>query len=134
MTAFPTVRVAAIQATPVILDAEASVQKAIALLEQAAADGAVLAVLPECFVPLYPSNAWARGASAFGGWDELWERLWENAVDVPGPLTDALVAACGRFGLRCAIGVNERESSRPGTLYNTLLLLGPEGIILRHRK
>jgi nitrilase len=33
-----------------------------------------------------------------------------------------------------AIGVNERESERPGSLYNTLLLLGPEGIELKHRK
>ena len=60
-----TVRVAAIQATPVILDAEASVAKAVALLGEAAGQGAELAVLPETFVPLYPSNRWAKGASAF---------------------------------------------------------------------
>ena len=60
-TEFPTtVRVAAIQATPVILDAEASIDKAIGLLTAAGERGARLAVLPECFVPLYPSNAWAR--------------------------------------------------------------------------
>jgi predicted amidohydrolase len=34
----------------------------------------------------------------------------------------------------CAIGVNERESSRPGTLYNTLVVVGPEGLLHRHRK
>jgi nitrilase len=134
VTEFRTVRVAAIQATPVILDAEASVAKAVALLEEAAGKGAELAVLPETFVPLYPSNAWARGASAFSGWDELWERLWTNAVDVPGPLVDELVAACARLGVFCAIGVNEREQQRPGSLYNTLLLLGPEGLLLKHRK
>ena len=44
MTDFPTVRVAAIQATPVILDAEASVAKAVSLLEDAAAGGAELHV------------------------------------------------------------------------------------------
>ena len=54
MTELPTVRIAAIQATPVILDAEASIDKAIALLHQAADDGARLAVLPETFVLLYP--------------------------------------------------------------------------------
>jgi nitrilase len=32
------------------------------------------------------------------------------------------------------VGINEREDERPGTLYNTLLLLGPDGILLRHRK
>jgi nitrilase len=126
--------VAAIQATPVILDAEASVAKAERLLEDAAREGVQLAVLPETFVPLYPSNAWAAGAAAFSGWDELWERLWENSVDVPGPLVDKLVEACRRNGLHCAIGVNERERDRPGSIYNTLLVLGPDGVLLRHRK
>ena len=134
MTAFPTVRVAAVQATPVMLDAEASVEKAIGLIGEAAAEGAALVVLPELFVALHPKNAWAKAASAFDGWDEFWLRLWANSVDVPGPLVDALAGACRDHGVWCAIGVNERESERPGTLYNTLLLIGPEGLLHRHRK
>jgi nitrilase len=134
VTRFTTVRVAAVQATPVILDAEATVEKAVGLLGEAAGGGAQLAVLPETFVSLYPSQAWARQASAFSGFDELWERLWESAVDVPGPLVDRLVEACREHGVHCAIGVNERESERPGTLYNTLLLLAPDGLLGRHRK
>ena len=134
MVDFPTVRVAAIQATPAILDASASVDKAVGLLADAAAQGVQLAVLPETFVPLYPSNAWARQAAAFSGQDELWERLWHESVDVPGPLVDRLVDACRSHSILCAIGINERESQRPGSLYNTLLLLGPEGLLLRHRK
>ena len=126
-----TVRVAAIQATPAILDADASVAKAVALLDEAAQAGVQLAVLPETFVPLYPSNAWAKGAGAFGGWDELWERLHANAVDVPGPLVDRLTAACRRHAIHLAIGVNEREG---GSLYNALLYLGPKGLLHRHRK
>ncbi len=133
-TTFPTVRIAAVQATPVVLDAEATVEKAAGLLRDCAERDADLAVLPEAFVPLYPSNAWARGASAFPGWDLLWERLWENSVDAPGPLVDRLVDVCRETGLHCAIGVNERESERPGTLYNSLLLLGPGGLLWRHRK
>ena len=134
LTSFETVRVAAIQATPAILDAEACAEKAERLLEEAADEGAQLAVLPECFIPLYPSNSWAASASGFGGWDELWQRLWENAVDVPGPITERLADVCRRRSLHCAIGVNERESERPGSLYNTLLYLGPGGLIGRHRK
>ena len=124
-------RVAAIQATPVILDAEASVAKAVRLLEEASARGAELAVLPETFVPLYPSNRWAHDAGRFSGWDELWERLWANAVDVPGPLVDELAGACERFGLHAVVGINERDG---GTLYNALLVLGPEGLLHKHRK
>jgi predicted amidohydrolase len=118
---FESVRVAAVQATPVILDAEATVDKAIALLDQAADDGA--------------SGAWAAAAATWtAGCDELWERLWASSVDVGGPLVRRLASACGRRGVHLAIGVNEREDDRPGSLYNTLLVLGPEGLLHRHRK
>jgi nitrilase len=134
VTEFRTVRVAAVQATPVILDAEASVAKAIDFIERAAADGAELVVLPETFVPLYPSETWAKAAAEFDGFDELWERLWDNSVEVPGPLVDELIAACSRHGVHCAIGINERELDRPGTIYNALLLIGPDGLLAKHRK
>jgi nitrilase len=134
VTAFPTVRVAAIQATPVILDAERCVEKAERLLHEAADRGAQLAVLPECFIPLYPSNAWARQAASFGGNDELWERLWDNSVDIPGPLLDRLIDVCRERELFCVLSVNERESERPGTLYNAMVYLGPSGMLARHRK
>jgi nitrilase len=128
------VRIAAVQATPVILDAKASVDKAIGLLEEAASQGARLAVLPEAFISLYPSNAWARQGAGFGGFDRFWERMWEESMDVPGPLVDRLAETCRRLDLHCAVGVNERESERPGTIYNTLLLIGPSGLLSTHRK
>jgi nitrilase len=134
VTIFRTVRVAAVQATPVILDADATVHKTLELLAEAAADGADLVVLPETFVAVYPSNAWARKAASFGGADELWERMWLSSVDVPGPLVDELAAACRSLGIHAVIGVNERESERPGTLYNSMLWIGPEGLLHKHRK
>jgi nitrilase len=134
VTVLRSVRVAAIQATPEILDAEGSVAKAARLLDEAADAGAELAVLPECFVSLYPSNTWARASASFGGSDELWERMWLSSVDVPGPLVDELAAVCRARGIHAVIGVNERESDRPGTLYNTMILLGPEGLLQKHRK
>ena len=129
-----TVRVAAIQATPVILDAAGCVKKAIELLADAARDGVQLAVLPETFVPLYPTGAWAHAAARFDGFNGLWARLWENSVDVPGPQIDELIAACAEYDIHCVIGVNERESARPGSLYNTVVLLGPDGLLWKHRK
>jgi nitrilase len=134
VTQLRSVRVAAIQATPAILDAPASVAKAVRLLDEAADRGAELAVLPETFVPLYPSNRWAASAARFSGWDDLWERLWANAVEVPGPLVDELVAVCARRSLHAVVGINERELERPGTLYNSFLLLGPGGVLHKHRK
>jgi nitrilase len=134
MAIFDTVRVAAIQATPVILDAEATVDKAVGLLHQAADDGVQLAVLPETFVSLYPSGIWAHAAARFSGFDELWDRMWDSSVDVPGPEVDRLAAACAERDIWCVIGVNERESVRPGSLYNAMLTIGPSGLVAKHRK
>ena len=134
MTVLRSVRVAAIQATPEILDAEASVAKAVRLIGEAADAGAELAVLPECFVSIYPSNSWARASASFGGSDELWERMWLSSMDVPGPLVDELAEACAARGIHVVIGVNERESERPGSLYNAMLSIGPEGLLHKHRK
>ena len=129
-----TVRIAAIQATPVILDAEATVSKALHLLGEAAGQGVKLAVFPETFIPLYPSGAWAYQAARFDGFDEMWTRLWANSVDVPGPQIDRFIEACAQHDIYCVLGVNERESARPGSLYNTMILLGPEGLLWKHRK
>jgi nitrilase len=129
-----TVRIAAIQATPVVLDVEASVAKALSLLTEAAADGVELAVFPETFIPVYPSGAWAHEAARFDGFDEMWTRLWDNSVDVPGPHIDSFIKACAEHDVYCVLGVNERESARPGSLYNTMVLLGPEGLLWKHRK
>ena len=135
MAAFEVVRVAAVQATPVILDAEATIDRAIELLGDAADAGAALVVFPECFVSVYPSGAWAAPAATWSrGCDELWERMWSSSVDVEGPLVDQLVQACAELGIHVAIGVNEREDERPGSLYNTLLVIGGEGVMHRHRK
>src|SRR5688500_16818851 len=134
MVGFPIVRLAAVQATPVILDAEATVEKVITLVDRAADQGAALVVFPECFVSVYPSGAWAAGAARFDGFDDLWQRMWTSAVDVGGALVARLVGACARRSVHVAIGVNEREDERPGSLYNTLLLIGPTGVLLRHRK
>ena len=132
---FDVVTVAAVQATPCILDVEKSVEKAVGLLGDAAGRGASLAVFPECFLSVYPSGAWAKGAASWDAApDELWPRLWESSVDVQGPQVARLVEACADLGIHVAIGVNEREDERPGSLYNTLLVLGPEGVRHRHRK
>lgn len=129
------VRVAAVQATPVVLDAEATLAKAIDLVSAAAADGATLMVFPEAFFSLYPTGAWAAAAATWTpGCDELWTRMWDSAVDVSGPIVAALTATCAELDVHLALGINEREDARPGSLYNTLLVIGPDGVVLRHRK
>jgi predicted amidohydrolase len=63
MAGFESVCVAAVQATPVILDAGATIDKAIVLLGEAADAGATLVVFPECFVSVYPSGVWGAQAA-----------------------------------------------------------------------
>jgi nitrilase len=132
----PVVTVAAVQATPVVLDLEASVEKACRLIGEAAAQGAQLAVLPECFLSIYPTRLWAGGmVSDPDTGDEVWRRFWDSSVEVPGPHVDRLIEACREHEIRVVIGVNEREPDRPaGTVYNAWLLLGPEGLLFKHRK
>jgi len=85
-------------------------------------------------VGIPPSGAWGAAAAQFGGADELWERMWASSVDVGGPHVQRLVEACRGHDVHLVIGVNEREDVRPGSLYNTMLILGPDGVLLRHRK
>jgi predicted amidohydrolase len=135
MATFETVRVAAIQATSVVLDADATIDKAIGLLEDAAEAGAQLAVLPECFVSLYPDWTWTAVASADrAAFDELYARMWEESVTIPGPRIDRLAEACSRTGIHCVVGVNERDADGTYTLYNSFVVLGPSGVLHVHRK
>src|SRR4029453_3753026 len=126
-----TVRVAAVQAAPVFLDLEASGATALALIEEAAANGARLVVFPEAFLPAWP--AWVD--EVLPGEDEAWHlRLLEQSVVVPGPVTERLGAAARDAGVQLVMGVDEREE-HGGTVYNTVLYLDADGRLLgRHRK
>ena len=121
--------VAAVQATPVFLDRDATVDRACELTAKAAAAGASLVVFPEAFVPGYPDWVWRTPAWSDG---KLTGRLLANAVEVPSPSVDRLGAAAAEAGVYLAIGVNEADG---GTLYNTLLYFAPDGTLAgRHRK
>ena len=131
-----TFRAAAVQAAPVFLDREATVEKACDLIASTALDGARLIVFPETFVPAYPAWVWVLPLTRRAEVVELYGELVEQAITVPGPEVERLAAAARAARAFVAIGVNERNADRSGTsLYNTLLLLDPEGRLLRrHRK
>jgi predicted amidohydrolase len=50
------VTVACVQAEPVVLDRDATLENQAALTAEAAAAGAGIVVFPEAFVPAYPSS------------------------------------------------------------------------------
>jgi nitrilase len=128
------VTVACIQAEPVILDREATIDRVAELTAEAAQAGAQLVLFPETFIPCYPSNRWVQRLAA--GADEAaratFARLVRESVEVPGPACDRLAAIAQQHGVWLAIGVNERAG---GSLYNSLLLHAPDGrLALHHRK
>ncbi|HEY4670181.1 MAG TPA: carbon-nitrogen hydrolase family protein [Tepidiformaceae bacterium] len=123
---------AAVQAAPVYLDRDASIEKACRLIDEAGALGADLAVFGE---------TWVSGYANFGAWPEhpafrtALKRFILNGVEVPSPATEALCRAAARAGIDVAIGVAERDSTTGGSIYCTLLFIGREGRILgKHRK
>lgn len=122
--------VAAVQPTPVFLDRDATVECLIGYIERAAAADAQLIAFPEAIVPGYPDWVWRTTPWADRGW---YQRLWEQAVEIPGPVTDALGAAARRAGAWLAVGVSERVTS--GTLSNSVLYVAPDGSVAGvHRK
>jgi nitrilase len=129
-------RIAAVQACPVYLDREATLEKACSLISQAGRNGAALAVFPEAFLPGYPVWVWFVPPGHTHPLRELYAELHANAVTVPSGTTDRLCAAAREAGITVAIGINERNAeASDGTLYNTLLYLGSDGSILgKHRK
>lgn len=133
--AYPKLTVAAVQAASAVLDREATLDKLAGLCERAAALGARLIVFPEAFVPAYPASE--VFGPVFGGFSDrragpAFERLVANAVEVPGPATEAIGRAAKRSRAHLCVGVNER--TRTGTLHCTLLLFGPGGELLQARR
>jgi aliphatic nitrilase len=132
MTLLPRSRVAAVQAAPVFLDLAASVDKACALIAEAAGNGAKLVAFPEVFLPGYPYWNWLMTPVEGSAW---FERLWHAALEIPGPEVERLCAAARAHDCVVVIGANERDPRRVGTIYNTNIVIGNDGTLLgRHRK
>jgi nitrilase len=132
------IKVAVVQAAPVLFDREATVEKACGLIEEAADQGAQLILFPEAFIPAYPRGlafGTVVGSRSPVG-RRVWQRYWENTVEVPGPTTLRLGEAAKKANVYLAIGVIERDAARSaGTVYCTLLYFGPDGRLLgKHQK
>jgi nitrilase len=128
----PIVRVAAVQAAPVWMDAQATIHKACRLIREAAGEGAQLIAFPEVYVPAYPYWNWIMNPFQGSRW---FRRLSQQSLVVPGPHTELLCAEARESRCHVVIGVNERSPISAGTLYNTNLVISPRGeIIGRHRK
>jgi nitrilase len=126
------VTVACAQAEPVLFDREATIGRIAEIAAEVAGKRAQLVLFPEAFIPAYPSNRWVRFLA--GGQDSksAYAKLARESLEVPGPDSDRLGEIAREHSLWLAVGANELDR---GTIYNALLLYGPDGeLALHHRK
>lgn len=131
MTALPKVSVAAVQAAPVFLDLEASLDKLEGLVLEAATGGAELVVFGEAFLSGFP--VWNAVLAPIDQHD-LHERLVAESIVVPGPETERLGRIANRNGVTLSVGVNERNPHSLGQLWNTNLIFDKNGRLVNHRR
>jgi aliphatic nitrilase len=123
------IRAAAVQIAPDFTSREGTVDRVCRAVAEAAAQGVELAVFPETFIPYYPYFSFVDPPVSAG---KAHLRLYDWAVEVPGPVTRRLAEAAAMHHMVLVVGVNELDG---GSLYNTQLVFDADGsLILKRRK
>src|SRR5471032_678658 len=122
------VRAAAVQIAPDLERPGGTLEKVLATIDDAGRQGVQLIVFPETFLPYYPYFSFVHPPVMTGA-EHI--RLYENAVVVPGPVTEAVAGAARRHGVVVVLGVNERDH---GSLYNAQLVFDANGTLLLKRR
>jgi predicted amidohydrolase len=131
--------IAAIIQAEVAEDGETALELTREKALQASREGAQLIVFPETWIPGYP--AWLDLCRDAALWDHapvkaVFGRIAENSVSIPGPAFDHLSATALASGATLVIGLSERvdRGTGRGTLYNSLITIGPDGRLLNHHR
>ncbi|WP_320814768.1 carbon-nitrogen hydrolase family protein [Flavobacterium sp.] len=128
---FKKFKAATVQTSPVFLNVEKTIDKAITFVKEAANNGAKLIAFPEVFVAGYPYWNWIMTPVQGSKW---YEELYKASVDITGPDIKRLCLAAKDNDIQIVIGINERGKSY-GEIYNTNLIIDNKGIIIgKHRK
>lgn len=128
-------RAAIVQAAPVPFDRKACTDKVIHLIEEAAAQGASLIVFPELFIPGYPygmTYGFTVGSRSAAGRKD-WMVYYENSILANGEEMQSIIDCAVRHQVYVSIGYSERDAIT-ATLYNSNMLIAPDGTALNHRK
>jgi nitrilase len=129
-------KIAVIQHAPRVLDREATLDMAAQYIAEAAAESAELIVFPEAFVPGYP--AWIWRLRPGGDWnvnEQIHQRLLDNAVDLAADGLEKVRVAANETNVTVVMGINERDGFvGRTTLYNTVVVIGPDGDLLNHHR
>ncbi|WP_396184095.1 carbon-nitrogen hydrolase family protein [Flavobacterium sp.] len=131
MIQFHKFKAAAVQTSPVFLNVEKTIEKAISFIKEASSNGAQLIAFPEVFVAGYPYWNWIMTPVQGSKW---YEQLYKNSVAVTDESMKPLFKAAKDFNMHVIIGINERGDSY-GEIYNTNLIIDNNGnLIGKHRK
>lgn len=122
------VRAAAVQLSPVLFSRDGTTEKVLEAIANAAKEGVELIVFPETFIPYYPYFSFIQPPVLMGK-EHL--RLYEEAVEVPSPVTEAVSQAAKNSRMVVVLGVNERDG---GSLYNSQLIFDADGTLLLKRR
>lgn len=131
----PVLRVALVQAAPVVFDRAATIEKVAALAAEAAEKGAELVLFPEAFLSGYPNGLdWGGKGTAIKSEEaprDYARRYHASAVAVPSADTERLGAIARKNRLHLVVGCIERDG---GTLYCAVLFFNPEGALFGQRR
>ena len=128
-------RLAIVQAAPVMFDKDSCLEKAIRLIEEAAQNGAELIVFPELFLPGYPYGmtfGYTVGSRKEPGRAD-WKIYYDNSILSDGAEMQQLIDFAKRLDVYLSFGYSERDA-QTATLYNSNMLISPQGQALNHRK
>lgn len=128
-------RAAVCQAAPIMFEKDACVQKVVALIEESAANGAELVVIPELFIPGYPLGmnfGFSVGKRTADGRKD-WKNYYDNSILADGEDMQIIVDAVKKNHVYLSMGYSERDSVT-ATLYNSNMFVSPDGSMQNHRK
>lgn len=129
MAIYPKFKAAAVQASPVYLNLEATVEKSVKLIKEAAGNGAKLIAFPEGFLPGYPWFAFIGHPEYTRKW---YHKLYLNAVEVMGPAIQKISQAARDNQIYVCISGSEKDG---GSLFLTQFWFNPQGDLMgKHRK
>ncbi|HEX9979152.1 MAG TPA: carbon-nitrogen hydrolase family protein [Flavobacterium sp.] len=131
MMDFPKFKAAAVQTSPVFLNVDKTIEKAVSFIKEAASNGAQLVAFPEVFIAGYPYWNWIMTPVQGSKW---YEQLYRNSVTADGEEIGKIKRAAREYNCHIVIGINERGDSY-GEIYNTNLIIDNKGnLVGKHRK
>ena len=132
-------KVALSQYAPVFLDLQRTLEKAVAIMEEAAEEQCDLLVFGETWLTGYP--VWLDHVPAVAYWDyeptkEVFAKMHENSVTVPGPSLSVLQDKAKSLGLSICMGLNEKVEGNKGhgTIYNSFVIIDDKGTLVHHHR